>query len=179
MLELIIGKQKVEQFTLWDFIPECENGHKAESHLYFNEDADRYLLRDNPYGHTDFKQIDMFDFLDLSVEELYSMSNLMLTTEEEDRTFLKYLRSLQNSSDKRLYPILEHEISYIYFKHGWIYHPIIYFNTENLSTANALKDRLGNKEPQNSFFNHESVFLKGLNKMFERRNRYGKKSYHK
>ena len=39
---------------------------------------------------------------------------------------------------------------------------------------NALKDRTGKKEPQNSFFNHESVFLKGLNKMFERRNRHGK-----
>lgn len=163
----------MEQTILWDFIPECENGRKAESHLYFNEDADRWHSA-GFYPTPKMTQMDIFDFLDLSVEELYNMSDLRFTTEEQDRKILKYLRSLQITADKTTYVMLDHEIGYLFFKHGWCYMPVRNMVEDAFSINNALKDRTGKKEPQNSFFNHESVFLKGLNKMFERRNRHGK-----
>ena len=155
-----------QQLTLWDFIPECEDGRKGSSHLLFNKDAvawHRFGRRPQPEAI----QTDIFEFLDLSVGELYSMSNLCYTTEEEDQIFAKYLKPFLY--DKKLRGRAMHEILFLCRKNEWGYPSFL------ADEFNGVRYVL-NGYKKDSKYHQESEYLKGLNKMFERRSRrYGKR----
>ena len=160
-----------QQLSLWDFIPECEDGRKASSHLYFNEDANQWnVIGGYPVSRP--VQMDIFELLGTTDQELLKMSDLVYTSLEEDLKFF----DLADESTRH----------FLSFKHGWCYRvnelsfnrhiPHCIEDCILEMEMGKMRNQSKKKEPQNSFFHHESVYLKGLNKMFERRSgRYGKR----
>ena len=144
----------MKQLTLWDFIPEPEDGKLCHEFLYFSKES--YWMHSIYYDIPEIKQIDIFDLLNYPEEEIFMLTNLAYTTEEEDRKFLKYMNS--------------HDRHYVYFKHGWRL-PLYEINIAENWFFKKWTSHEKKKEPQNSFFCHESVFLKGLKEMFKRKRR--------
>ena len=87
----------MEQMNLWDFIPECENGKLAHNFLYFSEEAHESWMSpwyESPYSisrQLKGEQINIFEVLGTSEEEIYRMSNLEEISNEELRKYLKYM----------------------------------------------------------------------------------------
>ena len=87
----------MEQMKLWDFIPECENGRLAHNFLYFSEEANNHWKSpwyETPYSvdrQLKYEQMDIFEVLGTSEEEIYRMSNMAEVSNEELREYLKYM----------------------------------------------------------------------------------------
>jgi hypothetical protein len=87
----------MEQMNLWDFIPECENGKLAHGFLYFSEEAHESWMSpwyECPYSEDrqlKGEQINIFEVLGTSEEEIYRMSNMEELSREEIIGYLKYM----------------------------------------------------------------------------------------
>jgi len=130
----------MEQMNLWDFVPECENGRLAHTFLYFSEEAHDHWK--SPWYETPYsrdkqlkcEQMDIFEILNISEEEIYRMSNIAELSNEELKAYLKYMTPIERA----------HWVCHLHFFSGFP----LYLQEENFAGINgALKDRF-KEEPK-------------------------------